>query len=235
MKNFKLLATLMSVVLIILLSACSEVETASDALPDETELKSTSYVELPEVETLDKKMSAYFDISPFDEENYANIYLGKKFKYDVTFNEKALTVPNTLEELNKNGFNISVGSDYDDDSYIYAKETVTLEFTDESSAFTALFYNSSNSSVRLKKCNIAKIRIDNNDSTPNFNINGIHNTSAVTDVIDALGTPSHFYAMTDDTYYFDYFILKTDRRNKIRVYVDLINDCVTAVEFSYYK
>ena len=85
MKNFKLLATLMSVVLIILLSACSEVETASDALPDETDLKSTSYVKLPEVEKKKKKMSAYFDISPFDEENYANIYLGKKFKMSKTW------------------------------------------------------------------------------------------------------------------------------------------------------
>ena len=235
MKIYKLLATLMSIVIVLSFSACSEADNISDVMPDETETKTTSYVELPEVETLDKKMSTYFDISPFDEENYANIYLGKKFKYDITFNQKALTVPTTLEELNKNGFNISVGSDYDDDSYIYAKETVTLEFTGENSAFTALFYNSSNSSVRLKKCKIAKIRIENNDSTPNFNINGIHNTSAVTDVIDVLGTPSHFYAMTDDTYYFDYFILKTDRRNKIRVYVDLINDCVTAVEFSYYK
>lgn len=235
MKIYKLLATLMSIVIVLSLSACSEVDNVSDVMPDETEIKTTSYVELPEIATLDKKMSTYFDISLFDEENYANIFLGKKFKFDITFNEKALTVPTTLEELNKNGFNISAGSDYDDDSYIYARETVTLEFTGENTTFTALFYNSSNSSVRLKKCKIAKIRIENNGDTPDFNINGIHNTSAVTDVIDALGTPSHFYAMTDDTYYFDYFILKTDRRNKIRVYVDLINDSVTAVEFSYYK
>ena len=61
------------------------------------------------------------------------------------------------------------------------------------------------------------------------------NTSVITDVVDVLGTPSHFYKKTEKAYYFDYFVKKSDRRNKIRIYVNLEDDAVTAVEFSDYK
>ena len=58
---------------------------------------------------------------------------------------------------------------------------------------------------------------------------------AITDVINTLGTPSHFYKVADNNYYLDYFITKKDRRNGITVYLDPVEDLVTAVEFSYYK
>ncbi len=235
MKLLKLLAVLSIITLMLTFVACGEIETASDYGMPENASHTESLFEMPEIVSLDKKMANYLDISLFDEENYANIYLGKKYKYDVAYDEKALNVPTTLQELNKIGFTIAEGSEYDGESYIYAKETITLNFVDEKTKITTVFYNSSNSSIRLKKCKIAKIRIENNQNTPTFNVNGIHNNSTVTDVIDILGTPSHFYAIDDDNYYFDYFLHKSDRRNKIRVFVDLINDCVTAIEFSYYK
>ncbi len=233
MKFRKVFTILLAVVCVLSFSSCAAPEIENDVVS--TNSKANSLVEIPDIVSLDKKMANYFDISLFDEENYADIYLGKKFKYDVLYNEKVLTVPTTLEALNKSGFEIAVGSEYDADSYIYAKETITLKFTDGNANLTALFYNSSNSSIRLNKCKIAKIRIENGADATHFHINGIYNDSTVTDVIDTLGTPSHFYSITDDSYYFDYFIARSDRRNKIRVYVDLVNDCVSAVEFSYFK
>lgn len=226
--------TIITVVLIFtLLVGCATPDTTSDITSNDS--KSSSLVEMPDIVSLDKKMANYFDISLFDEENYANIYLGRNFDIIASYNQKELIVPTNLEALNKIGFNIAKGSEYNANSYIYAKETITLKFDDETTSITAQFYNSSNSSKRLNKCKISKIRIENTENTPEFNVNGINNNSTVIDVIDTLGTPSHFYAVTDDNYYFDYFISKNDRRNKIRVFVDLINDCVTAVEFSNYK
>ena len=233
MNKNKFLVLIFAALIFTSLIGCETPDTSSDITL--TNSKSSSLVEMPDIVSLDKKMANYFDISLFDEENYANVYLGKKFKILATYNQKELTVPTNLETLNKIGFNISLGSEYDANSYIYAKETITLKFNDETTNFTAQFYNSSNSSIRLNKCKISKIRIENNETAPEFNVNGINNNSTVLDVIDTLGTPSHFYAVTDDNYYFDYFISKSDRRNKIRVFVDLINDCVTAVEFSNYK
>ena len=239
MKFKKLLSLFLAVVLAASLSACGVMPQENTDLSQSDKAENTgSYNELPDIVSLDKKMANYFDISLFDEENYSNIYLGKKFKFDITYNDKKLTVPTTLQQLAESEFVIQQGSEYDKNSYIFAKENVTLKFNDENSSFTALFYNSSNSSIRLNKCNITKIRLDNNLNTKiivHFNVNGIDNNSTVTDVITTLGTPSHFYAITEDTYYFDYFLHKSDRRNKIRVFVDFTNDYVTAVEVSYYK
>ena len=58
---------------------------------------------------------------------------------------------------------------------------------------------------------------------------------AITDIIDTLGTPSHFYGIADNNYYLDYFISENDRRNGITVYINPSEDSITAVEFSYYK
>ena len=68
-----------------------------------------------------------------------------------------------------------------------------------------------------------------------FSVNGVNNKMAITDIIDTLGTPSHFYGLAENNYYLDYFISKDDRRNGITVYIDPTNDSVTAIEFSYYK
>ena len=58
---------------------------------------------------------------------------------------------------------------------------------------------------------------------------------AITDVIDTLGTPSHFYKVSDNSYYLDYFATKKDRRNGITVYINPAEDSITAIEFSFYK
>ncbi len=239
MKFNKILSAILSIILLCGLCSCTVAPESNIDLSNGDKAENTnSYNELPDIVSLDKKMANYFDISLFDEENYSNIYLGKKFKFDVTYNDKKLTVPTTIEKLAEKEFVIQEGSEYDSNSYIFAKETITLKFADANSSFNALFYNSSNSSTRLNKCNIAKIRLENSLNTRNivhFNVNGIDNYSTVTDVITTLGTPSHFYATTETTYYFDYFISKADRRNKIRVFVDLEDDYVLAVEISYYK
>lgn len=239
MKLKKFLSAVLIIMLLCGLCSCAASPDNIEQIPSESEAEeTTSFNELPDIVSLDKKMANYFDISLFDEENYSKIYLGKNFKFDITYNDKKLTIPTTIDKLAEKEFTISEGSEYDSDSYIYAKETISLKFNDFNSSFVALFYNTTNSSIKLSKCNITKIRLENNLNTRNivlFNVNGIDNYSTVTDVIDLLGTPSHFYAISEDSYYFDYFISKEDRRNKIRVFVDLDDDYVTAVEFSYYK
>ncbi len=239
MRFPKLLAAALTIILLISLSACTVAPNEdADINNDGKKEEVNSYNELPDIISLDKKMANYIDISLFDEENYSNVYLGKKFKFNILYNDKKINIPTTLKELKENEFFIQEGSEYNENSYIFAKETITLKFSDFNSSFTALFYNSSNKSKRLNSCNIAKIRLENSLNTRNivhFNVNGIDNYSTVTDVITILGTPSHFYAVTENNYYFDYFISKADRRNKIRVYVDLEDDFVSAVEISYYK
>ena len=237
----KIISLMLAGLILISFSACSKADKQYGVKQEETQNTENTKTELPEIMTLDQKMSNYFDISVFDEENYSEIYLGKKFKYDASFDGSVLNLPEAMESLVNSGWKLAEGSDYDENSLIFAKETVYVTFVNEKGAeLSALFYNSSNSSVKLLKCNIVKFRIENNYfQNPNdyagFNVNGITNTTAVTDIIDVLGTPSHFYQVTDDNYYFDYFISKSDRRNKIRTFVNLTEDCISAIEFSYYK
>lgn len=241
MKYIKFFTLIVTICLIF--SSCSKVD-KNFAVTSDVNVKSddsTADQSLPEIMSLDRKMSKYFDISLFDEENYADIYLGKKFVVDATYADTKLTVPTTMETLTNAGWKLPEGSDYDENSLVFAKETVSLNFENSSGAkIHALFYNASNSSVRLLKCRIVKFRIVNNyfkskKKNFEFNICGITNQSVITDIIHILGTPSHFYQMTEDTYYFDYFLEKRDRRNKIRIYVNLVDDAITEIEFSCYK
>ncbi len=237
----KVISLILAGLILLSFSACSKADKQYGVKDEETENTGNTKTELPEIMTLDQKMSNYFDISVFDEENYSDIYLGKKFKFDASFDGSPLNVPEVMENLINDGWKLAEGSDYDENSLVFAKETVYVTFVNDNGAkLSALFYNSSNSSVKLLKCKIVKFRIENNYfQNPNdydeFNVNGITNTTAVTDIIDVLGTPSHFYEVSDDNYYFDYFISKSDRRNKIRTFVNLTEDCITAIEFSYYK
>ncbi len=241
MKFLKAVSLLL--MLVFMLSACGKadknygVDTTSDVV---NSVQSKSNDDL-KITSLDNKMSQFFDITLFDEENYSKIYLGKKFKINVKYDDTDLSLPTKIDDLAAVGFKLSEGSDYDKNSLIYAKETVELVFVnDNKSKITATFYNTLNSSVRLSECAIVKFRITNgfvkdSNKYSAFNINGITNSSVVTDVIEILGTPSHFYKKTENSYYFDYFIEESDRRNKIRIYVDLNDDAITTVEFSNYK
>ncbi len=241
----RIFCLVVTLALLLSVTACTTADknygVTSEVKDTVSDTSSKSNTELPEIMTLDQKMANYFDTSLFDEENYSNVYLGKKFKYDAVFDGKVLSVPQRMEILVEDGWQLAEGSDYDENSLVFAKETVSVNFVNENGTkLWALFYNSSNSSVKLLKCKIVKFKIENNyyQNTADydkFNINNITNTTAVTDIIHILGTPSHFYQVTEDNYYFDYFISKNDRRNKIRIYVNLIDDSVNAIEFSYYK
>lgn len=241
----KALSLIISLILIFTLSACSEMDPDYGESKKQDSVSSviekSNYDENAKIMSSDRVMSNFFDISLFDEENYADIYLGKKFKIDATFIGESFPVPAKLNDLAEIGWTLSAGNEYDAESLVFAYETIETVFENKNGIkIKVYFYNSSRSSHELSECNIVKFRFENdfyNDSqnySP-FNINGITNTMAVTDIIDILGTPSHFYAVSEDNYYLDYFITKKDRRNGITVYVNPVDDIITAIEFSYYK
>lgn len=189
----------------------------------------------------DRVMSKFFDISLFDEENYSDIYLGKKFQIDATFADDVFEVPTKIEKLSEKGWNLADGNIYDENSLVFSYETIDVIFENEAGLrISAQMYNSSRSSVKLSECYVVKFFIENNfykdsENYNKFDINGITNTMAVTDIIHTLGTPSHFYKVSDTCYYLDYFITKKDRRNGITVYINPVDDLILSVEFSYYK
>ena len=249
MRTFKRsFALLISLILMFGLCACSAmdpnygVSDSSSNTSKATESKTdTDETEDEKIISSDKVMPTFFDISLFDEENYSEIYLGKKFKIDGVYGGKNLPVPTTLKDLAEIGWVLSEGNEYNENSLVFSYETIDVVFQNENGLkVKAKCYNSSRSSVKLSECYVVQFRIENdfyvdsNNYSP-FNINGITNTMAVTDVIDTLGTPSHFYAVSEDSYYLDYFISKKDRRNGITVYINPVDDTVTSVEFSFYK
>lgn len=233
---------LLAVLMVISVCACSPVDddygVSSEALPDEAE-----HIDVGDTKIMssDRVMSKYFDISLFDEENYSDIYLGKKFEIDAVFGDFNLEVPVKISRLEEQGWRLADGNEYDKNSLVFAYETIDATITNDVGHIIAIqFYNSSRSSVKLSECYVVKYKIENYfykniENWTEFNVNGITNTMAITDVINTLGTPSHFYKVSDNNYYLDYFITKKDRRNGITVYLDPVEDLVTAVEFSYYK
>ena len=227
--------------MIISLSACSTADKDYGVVKQEEEITDEiTNIDTP-IMSSDRVMSKYFDISLFDEENYANIYLGKKFKLDTSFLGSELTVPIKLSELNKLGWKLAAGNTYDENSLVFSYETVKAIFENENGVtITGWFYNSGKSSEKLKDCYIVKFYIENNfytnpENYNAFNINGITNSMAITDIIYTLGTPSHFYSVSENYYYLDYFITKKDRRNGITIYINPVDDNILAIEFSQYK
>lgn len=233
---------ILAVLMVISVCACSPVDNdygvSSEALLDEAE-----HIDVGDTKIMssDRVMSKYFDISLFDEENYSDIYLGKKFEIDAVFGDFNLEVPVKISRLEEQGWRLADGNEYDKNSLVFAYETIDATITNDVGHIIAIqFYNSSRSSVKLSECYVVKYKIENYfykniENWTEFNVNGITNTMAITDVINTLGTPSHFYKVSDNNYYLDYFITKKDRRNGITVYLDPVEDLVTAVEFSYYK
>lgn len=246
MKKYTKYIMAVLLLLVFSLSACSTPDKGYGVESDVSSVTSVVKdmypdVSRPAIMSSDRVMSKFVDISLFDEENYSEIYLGKKFKFNATYAENEYKVPTTINAMKKMGWKLVSADQHDEESLVYACESVDAVFENEKGEkISALFFNSSNSSVKLKKCSIVKFKIENNfysnavDYT-GFNINGINNKMAVTDVIDILGTPSHFYPEASDKYYLDYFISEDDRRNGITVYINTTDDLVTAVEFSNYK
>lgn len=243
MKIFKrILCLLLSTSIALTIIACDSVDKMpTENLPVTDKQSSNISDNENEIFSSDRVMSQYFDISVFDEENYANIYLGKKFKINAKFLDEKLTVPTKLSELIAAGWDFAEGNTYNYNSLVFAYETIDVYLSNENGVpLHVQLYNSSRSSVTLSKCNIVKYIITNNyyqdyENYNSFNINGITNTMAITDVIHTLGTPSHFYKVSDTCYYLDYFITKKDRRNGITVYINPVDDSILSVEFSSYK
>ena len=240
----RILSVILCCLFVTLLCACqkfddnygkssSKVSTAADSV--------SKQIKIPEIKSDDSVMPTYIDISLYDEENYADIYLGENFEYKVTYAGSALSVPSSYSNITKEGFKLADSEEYNEDSQILAGKSLTADFVNEyNKKITAVFYNDKKSSVSLKKCPIVKFIVKENElSNPEseygqFWINGISNVSAITDAIEYLGSPSHFYCISENKYYLDWFITKQDRRSGITVYVDTAEDTIDSIEFSYY-
>ena len=82
-------ALLISLILIFGLCACSEID-PNYGVSESSDTSSIADTETDETEdtkiiSSDRVMSNFFDISLFDEENYSEIYLCKKFRIDGVF------------------------------------------------------------------------------------------------------------------------------------------------------
>lgn len=237
-------ALILTLLLILGITACDPADEDYGVTPDNATEKVTDSVTDngdTTIMSLDRVMSNYFDISLFDEENYANIYLGKKFEINAKYNDDVFEIPSKLSDLKKIGWTLAEGNSYDENSLVFSYESIDVILVDENGhQIEAQIFNSSKSSKKLSKCNLVKFSIQNDYyNDPNnynaFNINGVTNEMAITDIIHVLGTPSHFYEISDTCYYLDYFISKKDRRNGITVYINPVDDIITKIEFSYYK
>ena len=246
MKRLISLCLVLSFVLLSLfLNGCEKLDKNYGVKDVESEISSdekTKMIDVADTKIMssDRVMSSYFDISLFDEENYSEIYLGKKFKIDAVLSDEELSVPTKIQKMKENGWDFAEGNTYDDGSLVFSYETIETVLTKNGYNITAVFYNSSRSSQKLEDCNIVKFIINNDfysnpDAYHSFNINGITNMMAITDIVDILGTPSHFYKVSDTSYYLDYFITKKDRRNGITIFINPVEDNITSVEFSFYK
>lgn len=242
--KFKLISLALVLIFIFSICGCSSadknygVSSVTESVVEEVEFEN---VEDTKIMSSDRVMSDYFDISLFDEENYSDVFLGKKFKIEPIVDNKTFSVPAKLSDVESWGLTLTKGNTYDANSLVFSFETVDLYFENENGMIvSAQVYNSSNSSKKLSECNIVKFKIENNFySNPNkcitFDVNGITNSLAILDIINILGVPSHFYKVSDSAYYLDYFVSIDDRRNGITVYINPIDDIITAIEFSYYK
>ena len=241
----RILSFILCCILLSSLTACEKFDSNYGKSSPNKETTGTNddvnQAKIPEIKSDDSVMPTYFDISLYDEENYADIYLGKKFKYKVTYCGSTFDVPVNYKDVIKDGWTLMESDEYNEDSHILAGKSITVDFVNEyNKKITAVFYNHKQSSVSLKKCPIVKFVIKENGLINNesqygqFWINGISNVSAITDIIEYLGTPSHFYRVSENKYYVDWFISESDRRSGITIYVDTAEDRIDSIEFSYY-
>lgn len=242
----KLISLVLCIVFVLCLAACETMDTSSSVLSSkETAKPSAPKVEkpikIPEIMSEDSVMPTYLDISLYDEENYADIYLGKNFEYSITYSGSEITVPTTYNKMIKNGWSLIDSAEYNEDSQIMTGKSITVDFVNQyHKKITAVFHNDKKSSTSLKKCDIVKFIVKENviNNTKSeygqFWVNGISNESAITDMIEFLGSPSHFYKVENNKYYLDWFITEDDKRSGITVYVDTAEDSIDAIEFAYY-
>ncbi len=228
--------------LILTLSACSPIDTSSllsNISSDTTSATKYGNIKIPKISSEDTVMPTYLDISVYNVENYADLYLGNDFEFKLTYAGNELEVPTTYKKMLSKGFKLYENNEYDENSVILAGKHLKTYFVNEYNNYIlAEFFNSSNSSVELKKCNIVKFYISENklykseSKYGQFFVNGVTNQSAITDVIEYLGAPSHFYCVNENLYYLDYFISSDDMRSGITIYIDPKEDAVRSIEFS---
>lgn len=198
-------------------------------------------VEIPTIKSSDTVMPLYFDISLYDEENYSKIYLGKNYSFKASYAGVNISVPTTLNELNKKGFDI-YDDNYSSGSDIKAGLMLELKFVNrEGKLLTAFFHNESTTSVRIADCKIVRLAVEQNNMLTNskeygnFSVNGVTNSSALTDIFHLLGAPSHFHADSKTDYTLNWFKSADDRRNKITIKISTAEDCVTYIAVSSYE
>ncbi len=244
MKKFlNILTALILIISCVSLAGCSEVDANYGEDSDLSSVEDiVTEVEIPEIKSSDTVMPTYFDISLYDEENYSNVYLGKDYKYRITYSGSNLSLPTDYKTFIKEGWEFENPEEYSDKTIVFAGEKLQIRFVNEyENVIDVVFYNSGKSSATIKKCNIVRFVISENSlNIPDskygqFWINGVSNGSAVTDVIERLGAPSHFYAVSDTEYHLDYFISRDDKRSGIMVVIDPVNDTVNSIEVSHYN
>lgn len=230
--------------IVLSLTGCSKVDRSDDnnSAPSTTVKQDYTDIKIPEIKSEDQVMPTYVDISIYDVENYADLYLGKNFKFKITYSGSEITVPISYKDMTGKDWTLVEENEITADSNIMAGKYQQVRFKNEfGTELIGVFYNSSNSSKSLKKCKIVKFIIpENKAEIPNsvygdFWVNGVSNNSAITDVIQCLGAPSHFYAVSPDEYYLDYFLFEEDKRNKITVYINPSEDSVKSIQFAKFE
>jgi hypothetical protein len=130
------------------LTACSKVDLNYGVSSEVQTTDEDTQVKIPEIKSEDEVMPTYFDISLFDEENYSDVYLGKKFEHKVTYAGSEISVPSSYKEMLKKGWSLVESTDYSVDSQIFAGKSLETVFQNEyGKHITAVFHNSSKSSV----------------------------------------------------------------------------------------
>ena len=163
----RILSVMLCCLFVTLLCACQKFDDnyGKSSSKESTAADSVSkQIKIPEIKSDDSVMPTYIDISLYDEENYADIYLGENFEYKVTYAGSALSVPSSYANITKEGFKLADSEEYNEDSQILAGKSLTADFVNEySKKITAVFYNNKKSSVSLKKCPIVKFIIKENE------------------------------------------------------------------------
>lgn len=245
-KIFKTTFALLLTVGLIFLSACNPVEDSMGTPPEE-EMETPQYkykdIVPPSIPSDDRVMSVFFDITYYNVENYAEIYLGKDYKITGKFDGIKLEAPSDYNTLIKNGFVLADNADnngVDGDSIVYAGYKNTLTFKSPNGYnLDAVFYNDQAQSKKLSECTLVKYECKNDSNNPEtikslLSVNEISFASSLSEVITKLGYPSHFHKEDDNLYSLDYFLDKDDLRDRITVFAYPAEDSVTSISFCKY-
>ena len=238
----KFLSVLIAIMMISGLAACKNAETSSTNSSSDngnSSLYKYKNVVPPEISSDDRVMSVFFDISYYNVENYAEIYLGKKFKIVAEFDGIEISAPSDFKTLTDKGFTVAEGT-FEGDSIIYAGDKQVITFKSPGGhLLSAEFYNGSAKSKKISECSLVKYSSqsdpDDADSINEYlSVNGISALSSLSEVITKLGYPSHFHKENNDLYSLDYFLDKNDLRNRITIFANPEEDVITSVSFCDY-